>query len=225
MLGVMATQRRREVTPEAKARAERIARALAGMLNEEPAPPSADAPVRPGEARGLQCPRCGGAMHTVAVGKGVEIDQCGECGAIWLDAGELEALVADQAPAPDAPLPTMGALRQHMRDRVPREAAVKYRDCPRCGEAMRRTNFGTISGVVVDECVRHGVLLDTGELQAIEAFVRIGGQALGAEVRLEQGMRQVMPAPPAAPQRPAPVSPIEVAATAAGSLWDVLFRW
>lgn len=216
--------RRREVTPEAKARAERIAGALAGMLNEEPAPPSADGPVTTGVPRGLQCPRCGGGMDTVGVGKGVEIDQCGECGAIWLDAGELLALVADQAPPADAPLPTMGALREHMRDKVPGEAAVKYRDCPRCREAMRRTNFGTISGVVVDECIRHGVLLDAGELQAIEAFVRIGGQALGANYRLEQGQRAVMPAPPVT-ARPAPASPIDAVGSAASNVFDVLFRW
>jgi hypothetical protein len=43
-------------------------------------------------------------MQTVAAGQGVEIDPCGECGAIWLDAGELETLIAGHAPAPDAPL-------------------------------------------------------------------------------------------------------------------------
>jgi hypothetical protein len=84
-------QRRREATPEAKARAERITRALAGMLNEEPAPRVAGEGVAPaGRTQALVCPRCGGAMQTVAAGQGVEIDPCGECGAIWLDAGELE---------------------------------------------------------------------------------------------------------------------------------------
>ena len=219
-------QRRREATPEAKARAERITRALAGMLNEEPAPRVAGEGTAPaGRTQALVCPRCGGAMQTVAAGQGVEIDPCGECGAIWLDAGELETLIAGHAPAPDAPLPTMGALRQHMRERVPAEGPVKYLDCPRCGQGMRRTNFGTISGVVVDECVRHGVLLDAGELPAIEAFVELGGRALGENYRREQGQRSVPPLP--AELRPAVARPRaeDVVSSAADSLWDVLFRW
>jgi len=221
----MAMQRRREATPEAKARAERIARALAGMLNDEPAAKTAADGAPGGATRGMACPRCGGVMQTVGAGQGVEIDPCSECGAIWLDAGELEVLLAGHAPAPDAPRPTMGALREHMQGRVPAETAVKYLDCPRCGQGMRRTNFGTISGVVVDECVRHGVLLDPGELPAIEAFVQIGGQALGEAHRREQGRRSVPPLP--AELRPAVAQPRheDVVSSAADSLWDVLFRW
>ncbi len=229
--------RRPQATAESKARAERIARSLAGLLNDVPAAtrggladeddgalprPPAPAPGAP-----LVCPRCAGTMETVATGQGVEIDQCLECGAIWLDAGELEQIVAEKEPA-EVEAPTMTELRARMREIVPSEGAVKYLDCPRCQQVMRRTNFGTISGVVVDECVVHGVLLDPGELQAIEAFVQMGGRALGEEVRVEQGQRLL--APPA----PVPEDPVVSALsrrvrqpndTAVDSLWYLLFHW
>ncbi len=161
-------------------------------------------------------------MHTVGANHGVEIDQCVECGAIWLDAGELDLLVADEQ-ANEAAAPTIGALRTRMREVMPPAApVVKYCDCPRCGEVMRRTNFGTISGVVVDECVQHGVLLDPGELQAIEAFVRMGGRELGAQTRLEQGLRSIPPPP--ASRGPGEVR-TTVAGTAMDSVFDLLFRW
>jgi Zn-finger nucleic acid-binding protein len=237
---MLVVMRRPQATPESRARAERIARSLAGLLDDVPAPTLADddepgaspgaaaggrrsVPPRPAGARAggeLVCPRCVGAMATVGMNHGVEIDQCLECGAIWLDAGELDQLVAGQAPVDAAP-PTMGELRTRMRDVLPGEAAVKYRECPRCREVMRRTNFGTISGVVVDECMQHGVLLDPGELQAIEAFVKLGGQALGEQTRLEQGIRSLPPPPP-----PDTIATGLVRRDTAGpTLFDLLFRW
>ena len=38
-----------------------------------------------------QCPRGDGALETITV-EGVEVDRCGTCGGVWLDAGELEQL-------------------------------------------------------------------------------------------------------------------------------------
>ncbi|MBK9758048.1 MAG: zf-TFIIB domain-containing protein [Nannocystis sp.] len=215
---------RRQVTPEARARVERIARALAGLLDEVPAVGAADEGARPppGRARAPVCPRCAGEMGTVGAGQGVEIDQCLACGAIWLDVGELEALVAEHAPPPGAPPPTMAELRDRMREVNTPEGLVKYRDCPRCGQVMRRRNFGTISGVVIDECGRHGVLLDPGELQAIEAFVQLGGPALAEQFRREQERRQVPPPPREADSGSEPW--VGTVASAADNLWDVLFR-
>jgi hypothetical protein len=96
---------------------------------------------------------------------------------------------------------------------------------------MARRNFGTISGVVVDECQRHGVLLDEGELQAIESFVAMGGERLGEEARLEQGQRSVPP-PPEPHFRPGEVRTTvggvvrdTAALTVADKIWGLLVRW
>src|SRR5215213_10311048 len=45
----------------------------------------------------LMCPKCETVMPAQDIkheGKHVEIDRCGRCGGIWLDKGELEAIVA-----------------------------------------------------------------------------------------------------------------------------------
>jgi len=41
------------------------------------------------EASPFACPRCGGACHRSFVGE-VEVDTCGKCLGVWLDARELE---------------------------------------------------------------------------------------------------------------------------------------
>jgi len=39
----------------------------------------------------MHCPKCGMDLATIRL-RGVEVDACGACGGLWLDAGELEKL-------------------------------------------------------------------------------------------------------------------------------------
>jgi uncharacterized protein len=41
----------------------------------------------------LKCPKCGMDLQTLSKGK-VEVDTCFNCHGLWLDAGELESLMA-----------------------------------------------------------------------------------------------------------------------------------
>lgn len=43
-------------------------------------------------AKELICPRCGKTLQE-RVEHGVTIDQCANCGGVWLDKGELDALI------------------------------------------------------------------------------------------------------------------------------------
>lgn len=211
--------RRPRPTEESRARAARIARALAGLLPDElEASPTASA----GEVavRGGDCPGCGATLYASGAAHGVEIDACTGCGGMWLDVGELEILTAGLDPAEGAT--SEAELRQRVARPRLRDEEIRYRECPRCREVMLRRNFGVISGVIVDECARHGVFLDAGELEAIEAFLRAGGRALGDAARASARARMMPPAPEPLP------SPARVRARerAAGDvLWDLLFRW
>lgn len=42
-------------------------------------------------------------------------------------------------------------------------------------------NYAQLSGVVVDQCPKHGVFFDAGELGQVMAFVRSGGLAVHRE--------------------------------------------
>ncbi len=66
---------------------------------------------------------------------------------------------------------------------------VVYRHCPHCKQAMLRRNFGTISGVVVDVCRRHGTFFDYGELPAVLEFVRSGGLSLSQKHAEAESLR------------------------------------
>jgi ribosomal protein L37AE/L43A len=43
-------------------------------------------------AKEMTCPRCGKTLHE-RIEHGVSIDECPGCGGVWLDKGELDALV------------------------------------------------------------------------------------------------------------------------------------
>ena len=44
------------------------------------------------ELHHMRCPKCG--MELLAINyKGIEIDKCSECEGVWLDSGELEAVL------------------------------------------------------------------------------------------------------------------------------------
>lgn len=157
-------------------------------------------------------------MVASVIDAAVEVDTCAGCGGIWLDAGELAALTEDSL----AP-PAEGATEASVRRTARSEEEIRYRECARCGEIMHRRNFGTISGVMIDECPRHGVFLDAGELHEIEAFLQAGGQALGEAARRRMAAGQ-MPPPPEKIPEPARVQP-RGRGGAADVLWNLFFRW
>jgi len=45
----------------------------------------------------MKCPKCGMDLQTLSRGP-VEIDTCFSCGGVWLDAGELEQIIAYDRP-------------------------------------------------------------------------------------------------------------------------------
>ncbi len=194
--------RRPQATAASKARAARIAAALEGILDDLPPPPDdgpapasggKSMPYRPmpkapratGRRQGVDCPACGNPME-VDFERGVEIHRCIGCAGLWLDPGELDAMVDDPGPA-EADVAT---LREGMKQvQVPNQP-VQYRKCPRCKSVMQRRNFGSHSGVIVDECRQHGIYLDPGEFEAIEAFIALGGLALEKSNELRNAKRE-----------------------------------
>jgi hypothetical protein len=44
----------------------------------------------------MKCPKCGGDLATSRF-QAVDVDRCGECSGVWLDAGELEKLAGSES--------------------------------------------------------------------------------------------------------------------------------
>lgn len=101
----------------------------------------------------MQCPKCTAAMTEVEC-SGVVIDRCVDCGGMWFDKGESEAMSKQWiAEFVDTGDPEVGEEMDDM-DSVP---------CPRCGKEMRRVFDIDVTHVQFEECDDHGQFFDAGE--------------------------------------------------------------
>ncbi len=139
----------------------------------------------PREASDLTCPACEseagpmdyiGFSPSVAHPEGYPVHGCRQCGGVWVDVRTFRALVEDART--HAERDAKPARRQMAR----RSATVVYRRCPTCHQQMHRKNFGRVSGIILDQCPKHGVFLDAGELPDVLEFVKSGGLALRDEM-------------------------------------------
>lgn len=114
------------------------------------------------KGRLIECPKCRGRMTRLTTGD-LSVDRCGACGGLWLDALELERVIAAAGQAekidkgPTTVSDRMDGRRQIAcpRDKSPliamsdpRQLHVRYEKCTVCG----------------------GVFLDGGELQDLAEF-------------------------------------------------------
>ncbi|MEO0479214.1 MAG: zf-TFIIB domain-containing protein [Planctomycetota bacterium] len=127
------------------------------------------------------CPRCKSSLTEVtATGESpqdVHFSECESCGGVWLDEPTVERLVK-KTEAGRPPLPPSAGLRSGDKssgsDVRPVET-ISYIPCPVCHQLMNRTNFGRVSGIVLDRCRGHGYWFDHEELQGVLDFVDRGG--------------------------------------------------
>jgi Zn-finger nucleic acid-binding protein len=113
------------------------------------------------------CPRCDESL-TIHMHDGEEYDICHHCGGMWLDRGEFHRATREFDVYKKEKL-EKEYIKKPSRD------PLKYVSCVRCSRLMNRKNFKRISGVIIDECKRHGVWLDAGELEKIRHFIADGG--------------------------------------------------
>lgn len=110
----------------------------------------------------LRCPRDAQRMEREKLGE-VTIDRCAGCGAIWLDHGEVERLLADTKLVIAADIGVSGPRT--------RGASLGEVLCPRDKTVLKLTNHPQQSHIEVDSCPTcRGMLLDAGELKDMDEF-------------------------------------------------------
>ena len=67
------------------------------------------------------------------------------------------------------------------KDRYRKKQQVKYGKCPVCRVLMNRVNFGRRSGVIIDQCKKHGIWVDNGEITHLMEWKKAGGELLHAQ--------------------------------------------
>lgn len=105
----------------------------------------------------MNCPKCNSEMKAVK-DNGIEVDQCINCGGIWLDLGELEEIIlAKNAKAFDTGDIKTGREFNKVEDI----------NCPKCNSKMTKMVDLNQPHIWYEKCVNHGIFLDAGELKDI----------------------------------------------------------
>jgi Zn-finger nucleic acid-binding protein len=128
----------------------------------------------------MTCPECKEALMKASVG-GMDLNQCHRCGGVWLDQELFERVAADR----EERGAVLGALPGDQARGTLASENVHYRRCPTCGRMMNRTNYGRISGVILDTCKSHGVWFDKDELRRVLEFIQKGGLDKSRERQLQ----------------------------------------
>jgi len=115
----------------------------------------------------MDCPVCSSAMVTLELAD-VEIDHCFDCGGIWLDAGELELLLADAEQA----------KRLIHSFKIDAQSTEKKRKCPICLKKMDKIIVTAAEKpLLIDRCGKgDGLWFDKGELKDILKTARFDEQ-------------------------------------------------
>ncbi len=91
------------------------------------------------------------------------VERCEKCFGVWVGAAAFNELMMD--------IDRQESVRVHEVSAGSTAEEMGYVKCPRCNAALKRTNFGRSSGVMVDACSKHGVWLDRGELRRVVEFL------------------------------------------------------
>ena len=113
----------------------------------------------------MNCVRCSREMDKRQE-RGVLVDHCSTCNAVWLDAGELEKLAVGAGESAQR-LAQQSAAERRAEGRQPVQAAGL---CPRCQRGLMATTLG---GAELDLCPRcGGLFFDDGELPVVLTALR-----------------------------------------------------
>jgi Zn-finger nucleic acid-binding protein len=105
----------------------------------------------------MNCPACNEILFTVEYDE-VELDYCGECHGVWLDAGELYLLLGDHTLTEGFLTAGNPAIAKNEQVRL----------CPLCDSPMNKSVTGGPKPIVQDLCPKgHGTWFDSGELAAV----------------------------------------------------------
>ena len=111
------------------------------------------------------CPKCDAQLLSLRF-KEVEVDFCERCRGLWLDAGELEALLRQTGAAANDPLLAF----QNQPGATPRG---RKHLCSRCDRALHEITVPRpgAEALRLDRCPRgHGLWFDANELQQLLAL-------------------------------------------------------
>jgi hypothetical protein len=118
----------------------------------------------------IVCVKCTSVLDRTTIG-GIEVDNCPQCGGLWLDRGELEKLKSLGSDELEELRKMLGVNPKVPP--VPDETTVH---CPACEGKLKEVQFGNILIDFCDTC--KGLWLDKGELDAAIKHIEQHGKSV-----------------------------------------------
>ena len=127
------------------------------------------------------CPHCDKPLQTVKLDLSdpFYIERCKTCFGLFFDPGEIELLL--ESSVSNVFDINLKLIKNINKDRYKKNQSVKYVKCPVCQVLMNRVNFGRRSGVIIDQCKKHGIWVDNGEVTHLMEWKKAGGELLQAQ--------------------------------------------
>jgi len=124
------------------------------------------------------CPHCETHLQSIKldINGPLIIERCKTCFGLFFDLGEIEILLENSVS--NVSDINLTLIKNINKDRYSSLKKVKYIKCPVCNAYMRRVNFGHRSGVIIDQCTKHGIWVDSGEITHLMEWKKAGGELL-----------------------------------------------
>jgi Zn-finger nucleic acid-binding protein len=138
------------------------------------------------------CPNCAKNMQTIKLDlkEAIHIERCNSCFGLFFDPGEIESLLESSVSN------VFNINLEHIdninQDRFQSKKKVKYVKCPVCKNFMNRVNFAHRSGVIIDQCMAHGIWLDSGEITHLMEWKKAGGELLHEKEKEKKAKKKKM---------------------------------
>lgn len=117
----------------------------------------------------MKCTVCNVKLK-VRVYEGTLVQQCPSCGGMFVEHDKLAKIARDEVAPREETERTAAAVAANGRPGPEDLSTVSKRRCSACEKVMRRYTYAYSSAVVVDGCQEHGIWLDAGEIERIEAW-------------------------------------------------------
>ena len=133
----------------------------------------------------MKCPRCHGTL-VAEKHQDLTIDQCGACGGIWLDEGELVTILSRTLK--DLSKETIAQTIARRFAGIPTHEKESIELCPKCFAKLNPVNYDYNSGVIMDYCPnQHGFWLDHTEIE------RLGEYKVASALNSSQQLAKIKP--------------------------------
>ena len=118
----------------------------------------------------MDCPVCG-LFLTESEYEGQKVMLCETCWGYFLEREKLDTIIDNRDYQFDQQEQKVVTKAFYKKDYKESTEIEGVRKCPECAKDMEKKPYSSKSPIKIDECIDHGIWLDSGEMKALQAFL------------------------------------------------------